>query len=155
MVDPTSDSTGLWAFTQLRRSVNRFIVGGVVLGALTSVASTLVTTVDPSLTSRLITGLVGFGCGLAATLVVGFLWFLIIAPYKQRNELRELTKTCGTLVPTGWKANLDGEQFGEGTWFPPGYKVTMGPGIVTDDRGNTLSGGRIVGPGARGNTLIG
>jgi hypothetical protein len=64
-------------------------------------------------------------------------------------------ETTGTLVPPGWNASLSGEQRGEGTWIPPGYEVNMAPGIITDDRGNIISGGRILGLDAHGNTFIG
>ena len=71
----------------------------------------------------------------------------------QRTQ-KELDFRGGTFIPPEYAASISGEQNGVGTWVAPGYKVKMSPGILTDERGNTVGPGRIVGPEAHGNTLI-
>ena len=95
---------------------------------------------------------------LGGALVIGIVAFAVLvalAPSRQRNDLRKAMPLVGTLIPPDYAASISGQQIGEGTWVPPGYEVKMGPEIIHDDRGNTVGPGRIVGPDAHGNTLLG
>jgi len=73
----------------------------------------------------------------------------------------------GTIVPPGWSAIVDGgilapgtlpafDQTAKGIRIPPEFEiVVMGPGIVTDNMGNTIGNRVWYRAGRGGNTLIG
>ena len=63
-------------------------------------------------------------CALLVTVVTGW----------------RLARDMGTRIPPGWNAIIHGVQDGEGEWIPPGYRVVMGTGLVTDDQGNVVQG---------------
>lgn len=64
---------------------------------------------------------------------------------RQDLEFRVQTATqFGVIVPYDWNAIIDGQPDPNAPavdYIPPGYTVIMGPGALSDDKGNTIPGG--------------
>ena len=105
--------------------------------------------------------LVTFLAALAIAAVVILLLTLAIAAagyFRLRGK--------ATVIPLGWSAIIDGGDIGPGQYPvfritekgtvipPPFYVVAAGPGMVSDDRGNTVAN-RVWFRRGSGNTLLG
>ena len=102
-----------------------------------------------SLTASVVTGW-RFGVAWGAAALFGSLFGLsAVTGIGLLSPARRADSTGGTLIPPGFAAIVTGEQQHEGEWVPPGFKVTMGQGAVTDDLGGEA---RVY--GGHGNTAI-
>ncbi|MHB8185498.1 MAG: hypothetical protein ACYDDU_05305 [Dermatophilaceae bacterium] len=90
--------------------------------------------------------------GGSIALVAGVMVFVAVRREEKRKEQSLVT---GTLIPPGYAAIVTGEQYEPGEWVPPGFKVELGPGSVSDDKGNSVSGTNSRIYGGVGNTVIG
>jgi hypothetical protein len=98
--------------------------------------------------------------GLAAVFII--LVSLVFAAIQYRRTARH-----GILVPRGWSAIVDGgthvvgtrpvfAETDKGTLVPPDFEVVkMGPGVVTDDMGNTIANRVWYRGGSSSNVMIG
>ena len=133
---------------------------GAISTCLTAVA---LVKIPSSWGTRLETTFMALAVGIVGTVALSLLMALVWHAYGQRNSpLRG-----ATLIPSGWSAIVDGGAVGpgdpvnfsqtkEGTWIPPEFHIVkQGPGAITDDLHNTVTGRVWYRRGRSGNTFIG
>jgi hypothetical protein len=100
-LDPLS-GTFRWGWAQTVRDLNRFRVGTAFIGVMAAVLGALFPLPDnPTLTDRLVNGVVVAVLGIAVVAVTTFLFRLVLAPYQQRNALRLMVHNRGSSLQFG------------------------------------------------------
>lgn len=144
-----------WAWAKAAEHRVRWPLGlAVALPALTEIfSSTLPNKWPPEVTFLL-------ALGVAAVVIIAVTLAIAAIGFFQARRPREV------IVPLGWSAIIDGGNLGPGQHMvfrrtaqgtvipPPFYVVSMGQGMVSDDRGNTVGSGRVWYRRGSGNTFL-
>jgi hypothetical protein len=80
-----------WAWVRGRKYLDRFAVGALLLGtAFIVISNTLVVPPNPTWGQRIVFGLTGLMTAAGIVVILSFGFALLVAPYQQRNGLREI-----------------------------------------------------------------